>query len=349
LTDDVSKHGRIVTGDNFLAPSPHHIPDVHAIRSSINLLPYRSFFNQAQLAHISKISITHWVDDWSLIANFDAQNGNIFHWATKVQVGFLARENEFESNEARAKGYSNAYYFRGPGSSWQIGYDQLALGSSVQHHFAAELQSINVCFRKAVIPGAALYITDGLFSSMKFREIAASFGIRVPVHDRNIITIFDHGHNRKILNLPDIVKYLKTIAPQFSVHLVKWDEKNSFKEQAIHMARTRIVITTHGSVMNHCMFMEPGGVVIEVGGYQWNYPLGEIIVLLHGHFYLRHEAVLANSQFNDLGIGIDPFSKLSARDCLANIVCAVTRRDANVFADMSQFANILNQAVSLVA
>ena len=170
------------------------------------------------------------------------------------------------------------------------------------------------------------YLGDGLSSSLVFREMAAQRKgkhIRVPERERNVITIFARDsrmQNRDLLNLQRLAqialeegsnlgsKYSRpppaTTADangvggaadgegrlpfdHFDVHVVSFTDQDSFHTQALHMARTRILVTTHGSVISHCMFMEPGGVVLELNGFQFNYPMKARIVANRGHYYMR--------------------------------------------------------------
>ena len=103
-----------------------------------------------------------------------------------------------------SEGFDNAWLFRSPPTSFQKGYADLALGGSeegggVHYHWMDDITTMpqsTICFAEAYIPGAALYLGDGLVSSLIFREMAA-FGrqglvpsVRVAPHERNLITIF---------------------------------------------------------------------------------------------------------------------------------------------------------------
>lgn len=375
VTNESSKHGKEVELLNSLEPSPWHQLDVQNIANGAfgrYDVPYRSFFKTAHYtAYQPTDSVT--IRGWSLIAAFDAQNFNIYHFMNKLHAAFVTRIYEIgglserkratsldvvSKLESEASEFSQAYLFRPSPTSWQSNYAKLSLGNrtrffygpAIQEYLASITGARKVCFEQAIIPGAALYLADGFSSSALFREHAARLmGVRVPESQRNLVTIFDRrAGNRRIINLKEVKARLQEIASQFEVVVVDWDESVDFRTQALHMARTRIMVTTHGSVLNHNAFMEMGGVVIELNGYQFTYPLDDQIVLYRGNYYMRYEEALQNTRHQGYDWGQDPFVGYSTRTCMNDMKCTLARRDADVNINMSRFQDYFERALSLV-
>jgi len=362
VTNDLLRANQEVYVDNNLGPSPFHLPlDFSAWKRSE--LPFRSFFPSFKYVLRSDIIHFTFVKGKSMIAKFDSDESNIFHWVTKIQPAFIARLYEFEgiqnlaslnysshvlSNLLQNPGYDHLYYFRPKASLWQQSYAEIALGKA-NASFGFDFGQL--CFETAVIPGQALYLSDGLLPSQLFRELAArTKGIRVPIENRNLITIFSRSDKRRILNLDALVLLLKTIVdPIFHISVVSWNQADSFESQAMHMARTKLFITTHGSVLNHCIFMEPEGAVLELRAFQFRYPLDDKIVLSMGHYYEQYEEELNGTQHLSHVLGVDPFPNLSSRTCMKTPDCLEVRRDANIFVNLGRFEPVLRQAISRVA
>ena len=134
----------------------------------------------------------------------------------------------------------------------------------------------------------------------------------------------------------------------FRVVVVDWDGTVSFKEQAMHMARSKIMITTHGSVLNHNIFMEPGSVVMEMAAYQFHYPLDEQIVIHRGNYYFRYAETLKNTRHQRMKFGEDPYPKMSTRTCMAFGPCIIPRRDADIKVDIDRFSTTFSESLSFV-
>lgn len=373
ITDDFAKHGKNIDLLNDIEPSPWHIPDVHNLEhTSFGKydIPYRSFFRTAIYVPRQPAGSVH-VSGWSLVAAFDSDNYNIYHYMNKLHAAFVARlyhliginDQAGDSSVSMLEKlytpdfeFTEAYLLRPSPTSWQESYSKLCLGNETTFNYlrstSLELNGSTdtMCFERAIIPGAALYLADGLITSILFREHAAKFmGIRVPEGERNVITIFDRSAgNRRIFNLGHLKSSIERQAANFDVIVVDWDGSVDFREQAMHMARTRIMLTTHGSVLNHNAFMEVEGVVIELNGYQFTYPLGEQAVLSRGNYYLRYEETLENTKFQDQEWGQDPFRSLTSRACMRNNECLLTRRDADIRVDLTRFAAHFERALSLV-
>lgn len=373
VTNLTSKHKQPVNLLNDLTPSPWHIPDVHDLsKSSFGRydVPYRSFFKSAH--YDRRPSSSKDVQGWSLVAAFDSDSANIYHYMNTLHASFVARLYEIGGlNERRLHSsstalldlnstdseFNHAYLFRPSPTSWQTGYGTLCLGNSTKFVYNPSTPQVAdfgnnryLCFEKAIIPGAALELADGLVSSVIFREHAASLlGIRVPDVKRNLITIFDRSiGNRKIVNIADLKSRIEVMASDFEVVVVDWDGEVDFKTQALHMARTRIMITTHGSVLNHNVFMETQGVVMELNGYQFTYPLDEKIVLSRGNHYLRYEESLQNTRHQGYDWGQDPFGAVTTRACMRVDACLLARRDADVRVNITIFEDYFRRALSLV-
>ena len=371
LTSDPNKQGLPVSMLNHLSPGPWHAPGIEMFYDTSYGrydIPFRSFFASARYS--SPKSFEGFLErrGWSLVAAFDADNYNIYHYMNKLQAAFIARLYELaglrdrstlntvdllHSLRSSVSEFDYAYLFRPPPTSWQQNYGELCLGNKTKFIYApqdsAEAHHLPFCFERAIIPGAALYLADGLISSILFRELAAEMkGIRVADPERNLITIFDRRNNRRITNLHDLISAVKNLAPGLQVVSVDWDGDTDFTTQAMHMARTRIMICTHGSVLNHNAFMETAGVVIEVNAYQFIYPLDNQIVLSRGNYYIRYEESLANSKHQGLPFGHDPFPGISARQCMMDMGCLISRRDADVRVNLSNFIGSFKQALSLI-
>jgi hypothetical protein len=418
LTDDASVDGKYVNFSNLLSRSPLHVPLLdRLLKSQIDEFivkgPYRSFFPGAKMSTLPPKGAT-WIPDWSLVAAFDYATSNIFHFVTKIHVGFLARYYEIEglgeshsysngmgedyeaqahtmtdplSNGAlkntmqgdviskaegalkqllynRSSGFRSAYLYHRQMTSWQRNYAELALGMETKIFTEDDiLREAPMCFRRAIVPGASLGVGDGLTTSMVFREMAATLkGIRVPDEERNVIIIFQHPSStiRAIINIEDVVQAVRDLADQYKmeVRLESWSVDTPFEYQALLMARTRVMISMHGAVQNNCIFMEAGGVVLEINPYQFIYPLYQWIAMNRGHYYLRHEVGLEDTVYyehsdGDAGrkneVDIDPFPGMTAGDCARNTKkCYLVRRDASVRVSLSWFRPLVQQAISLV-
>tara|TARA_B110000003_G_scaffold11684_1_gene11753 strand:- start:155 stop:565 length:411 start_codon:yes stop_codon:yes gene_type:complete len=82
ITDESSKHGQPVNLLNDLGPSPWHAPDARNLTKSFLGqfdVPFRSFFKVARYAS-SQPSGSVTVRGWSLVAAFDGENFNIYHY-----------------------------------------------------------------------------------------------------------------------------------------------------------------------------------------------------------------------------------------------------------------------------
>ena len=304
-----------------------------------------------------------------MIAKFDDDGYNFFHWTTKISVAFLARLYEVEgfgryahdSNRllkkmlsGSSKGFSHAFLFRPYSTKWQQGNAEISLGSGTKFYFEPEIKNLlhkgPICFERAIIPGASIGLGDGMLSSQIHREMAASIkGVRVAETDRNIITIFDQRFRRRFVNLEDMLRVLRKelVGTRFFPTVVHFEDHDDFLTQALHMAKTRILISTHGMVLAHSMYMEPGGVVIELNGFQFNYPLYERIALNYGHYYMRHEVSLDDSKAQGYNFSHDVYSGTSFRNC-SMTECYRHRRDADIRIDLHDFRKIARQAVALV-
>merc|ERR1712194_149331 len=180
-------------------------------------------------------------------------NYNIYHYVNKLHTAFVARAYELggirdTSSISNTAGILNhllqseseighAYLFRPHPTSWQKHYANLALGESTEFIYQDNISSQGkVCFESAIVPGASLYLADGLASSMLFRELAARRGIRVPEVERNLITIFKRKlGNRNIVNLQELRGVLQAQSrihdKKIQVQVVEWDHDTPFQVQ----------------------------------------------------------------------------------------------------------------------
>ena len=377
IVDSNKPAGPVQDIANALNPSPWHLPFSNPLKSfdgsvldNRGALPYRSFFTKAKyVPHLPPSSTI--LPDWTLVASFDALNYNIYHLVNKIHAAFYARLYEIEKlrdfmygfnpvsslknlMSTKSKGYARAFMFRDYFSNWQLEFMEIALGVDTKIERLSSFQSsaAPVCFEKAVIPGAMLYLSDGLLTSVLFREMASSIKkIRVAPSERNLITIFHREDKRRILNMNEVEEAAKLLGKVagLKTQRIFWNADASFQTQAEHMARTKVFITTHGSVLNHCMFMEPGdAVVIEVNPYQFLYPLDQQIIVNRGVYYLRYEASMQETKAVGKDQGSDPFPGVSAKKCFQDMNCYVARRDADLVVDLPRFQDLLRQAISLV-
>ena len=195
LTTDATKQGNPVEMLNQLSPSPWHRPGIELYaKTSFGRydVPFRSFFSSAQYASRSSVHGAADITGWSLIAAFDADNYNVYHYMTKMQAAFVARLYELgglkerrltspddllETMRSPASEFDYAYLFRPQPTSWQRNYGELCLGNKTKFTYSPQhfshASELPLCFEKAIIPGAALYLADGLISSDLFRELAA--------------------------------------------------------------------------------------------------------------------------------------------------------------------------------
>lgn len=323
-----------------------------------------------------------------LVAFEPNPNSNFYHFVNKLSVAFLVRFYEMlgfgrsssSSNPSwniakemldslllrnDVRPYKRALLLRSEVSSWQKGYADIAVGKNARFLFSSEIDMLlkvrPICFERVVVPGAALYLGDSLLTNMVFREMAAAYkGIRVHRDQRNVITFLDQSHvqRRRILNLKELVRIAteeeassragKPDAVPFIVMVASFTEHDSFETQAKHMARTRVLISTHGNVLCHSLMMEPGGVVYELNGYQFNYPLDQQIVGSRGHYYMRDEVPLENTKAQGYGLGVDPFPNNSFDDCARDLYrCYPVRRDADIICDVTSFRKTMKQIMSI--
>jgi len=371
ITRDSTRHDQHVELSNHLGPSPWHFPDLGSVSETAfgrYDVPFRSFFKSAKYS-ISLSKKASLMKGWSLVADFDSDNYNIYHYVNTMHASFIARLYELAGLKDRSfaatsgdilkdlsspsSAYDHAYLFRPSPTSWQKNYGELCLGNKTKISYSPHNDHISlpVCFEKAIIPGAAIYLADGLASSVLFRELAALVKhVRVPEKERNFITIFDRSSpgNRRILNLPQLTGAVQQAAPGLNVTVVDWDGEVDFHTQAMHMARTRMIISTHSSALNHNMFMEVAGVVLEINAYQFVYPAANQVVISRGNYYFRYEESLENTRHQGMDFGHDPFPNFSSRECMQNDDCLLARRDADVKVNVSLFMISFRQALSLV-
>lgn len=385
LTDDASLDGAYYAFDNDMNDYPFHLPNT--AREAVNPPgggPLRGFFHGVRFRHAAKFNLSSEsvkiFPDWSVLLRFDQISSNFYHWMTKINFAFLARYYEmnsfgrvptFDGKSPRQptpaanasdelKGYSQAFIWRRPASKWQEGYAALALGPGTRLVYEAEINKMlqstsSLCFAAAVIPGADFALGDGLKTATVLRELAATQqGIRAPVSERNVITIFDQPGKRKILNLPIVLDTMRnmTAGTRYTIAVIQFSEHSSYLEQAMHMAKTRIIIATHGMVLLHSFFMESGGVVLELAPYQFNYPLFQRIVPQFSQFYMRYEAPLKDTKMQNFALGSEAFyTNFTFSECAKErrYGCLIDRRDADIVLDLVAFTHLFRQALGLLS
>ena len=359
----------IENSNNVLGQPPWHLPDLQKPYSfSHSDVPYRSFFPSARYSPRASWESVKKERGWSVVAAFDADNYNIYHYVNKLHAAFVARLYELEGLKDTSlnsdptdmltrmldvdSGFDAAYLFRPPATDWQQNYGDICLGNKTTFNYITNKnrgEKLPVCFEHAIVPGAALYLAEGLTSSALFRELAAQIkGIRVPESERNLITFFGRTDKRSIVNIKELCDTIQRMAPMLKVVVVDWDGDASFQKQAMHMAKSKIMITTHGSVLNHNIFMESGSVVIEMAAYQFHYPLDEQIVIHRGNHYFRYAESLTNTRHQKMKFGEDPYPSMSARTCMAFGPCIMARRDADIRVDIDKFERTFSDILSFV-
>lgn len=334
------------------------------------MFPTEVFFSSARYSSFP-VDGAQLQKGWSIVAAFDADNYNLYHYMNKLHAAFVARLYELGGLRERSlttpqanildelispeSEFTDAYLFRPRPTSWQQNYGEICLGNRTKFHYAPQVDVhssiLPICFEKAIIPGAALYVSDGVFSSALFRELAARVkGVRVTEQERNLITVFLRSENRQITNHEELIRAIQHVMPSMQVTTVQWNEDVDFKIQALHMARTRIMISTHGSVINHNAFMELSGVVIEINTKQFSYTLDSQAVLQRGNHYLRYQESLQNTRYQASDWGQNPFPNLSTRQCMRVDECIRAARDADVKVNISRFIDYFQEeALPLIA
>lgn len=389
LSEDEGLQGvSSLTLDDSLPDPPFHAPwgdrDFNASGPKFwrkMHVPYRSFI-QDRIAVLNRAAFFQaaanatWLTGDSVVIAFDASNYNTYHWANSIYAAFLARlrlegvgRNELDLDDAilrllEGRGFSNVIALRSHPTDWQQNYADVALGVKEQHTnyvYNDDLaDGAHLCFERSVIPGASLYLGNGIGNAQLFREMTErlkSVPIKSgwsPAHFR--VTWFIRNDKRRVLNLDEatsmmleeLAEYNSRHGANVSLDIVHWNESTTFYEQASQMGRTRIFISTHGSALNHCLFMDTGGVVIEINAYQFRYPLDDLMVLQQGHHYIRHEVPLVGSKHQGLELGIDPYPTLGGVTCNRLPDCLLARRDADVRLDTARWRSTFLQALDAV-
>jgi len=151
--DDTKQKGSPIPADNALTDDFTHDYEVGLALEEAGL-PYRSFFEgRYEGLDYAMQSSVQWVDGPALLAAFDADNYNIFHWGTTVLPAFAARIRELgdsgSSGDERRRqllegwqgGFSSAWLRFTKPTNWQWALAEVALGnrSCTQYVLAAEL------------------------------------------------------------------------------------------------------------------------------------------------------------------------------------------------------------------
>ena len=385
LTFDKTKDGAPVQAYGVLNAAPFHegwgAADFSAKGPQIFRpagFPYRSFLPKRKaFRYISPggHAAVPWACGTSAVLAFDAGNYNIYHWAANVFPAFLARLRYLEgvgSNRAplaptlgrlyQGRGFDAVYCLRGSPTDWQQNYADIALGQKqlgfTTYHYIDGQRAWTkrpICFERAVVAGAALYLGTGVTTAQLFREVATRLkGINIlpPRAKAFSVTWFYRTDRRAVTNLEEAANLTRGFIQAFSerfylrvkLDLVHWDSTESFVSQASQMGKTRVFITTHGSALNHCMFMREGGSVVEINGYQFRYSLDDVIVLLQGHYYFRYAASLAETQQPGHEFGSGPYLSWPSGRCNRNLKCLLARRDANVRLDPGRWKETFSLA-----
>lgn len=394
LVDNQTADGVAVDKDDTLAPAPFHVgwdaPDVdvrgppHWRPSS---LPYRSFVTaQVRYRHASRFLSTEnvtRVGGWTAVLAFDADNYNIYHWVNTVYAAFLARLKHIERVgghrfDARAtttrlmkgQGFDTVLALRGRPTDWQQNYADIVLGVKDVHtrysyldddEHATGDDDAYLCFDRAIVPGAALYLSSSITNAHLVRRMAAaiknvSYSRPEYLRASFAVTWFVRNDKRAITNMDEALQATRSAIAHFearrgvnvSLDVVHWTDTDPFVVQASQMARSRVFITTHGSAINHAMFMPTGSAVIEINAHQFRYALDDIVILLQGHHYTRYVASMHDTRHHGLDFSDDPFPGTGAATCNESPDCALSRRDADIRVDVGRWEEIVGQGLDAV-
>lgn len=352
---------------------------------SSRLWPHRSFSTE-------QVRVAHGIEFERLVRNsrqiqgntsiifFDAMNYNIYHFCNSVVAAFLGRLHLMEeidrptTNLAHTidrllsgKGFDTVMAWRPRPTDWQQHYADVVLGARTEgtrYEFLEEISRIlePVCFQRAFVAGASLFLGSGVGNAQLIRRMTESTkGIATReghawTKTKFRVTWFVRDDKRQILNLSEvrsvteriIAEYNRKYQADIGLDFVHWTDQTPFATQAGVMGSTRVFITTHGSALNHCMFMETGGSVIEVNAHQFRYPLDDLIILQQGHHFFRYSASMDETMHQGMQLGEDPFAGISAARCNANPHCIVARRDAGVHMNLQKWSDTFIQALEAV-
>ena len=390
LVPDASMDGVDVDKDDTLPPPPMHagwdVPDAavhgppHWRASSI---PYRSFIQApVRYRHADAFSASENVTNvggWTAVLAFDADNFNLYHWAATVYAAFVARLKHVErvgtarfdaaktmQRLLQGRGYDTVLALRGPPTDWQQNYADILLG--VKDHPTRYLYDGDVpvdddfvCYDRAVVAGAALYVSSSIANAQLVRRMAASVkGVPYPavqgLRASFAITWTVRHDKRRIVNMEDALQATRRAMAWFedrhggkvSLDVVNWSEDDPFMMQATQMAHSRILITTHGSSLNHAMFMDTGSLVIEINAHQFRYDTGDVVVLLQGHHYTRYAASLADTRHQGHSFGSNPFPEMGGGTCNRSPECLSSQRDADIRIDVERWEELMKQSLDAV-
>jgi hypothetical protein len=305
---------------------------------------------------------------------------NIYHFCNSVVAAFLGRlhlmekihehsTNRSDSLERlfRGRGFDTVMAWRPPPTDWQQQYADVLLGSreeGTKYLFMDQILQIKgpLCFDEAHVAGASLYLSSGIGNAQLIRHMTEKLkGIRIReghgwTRQRFQVTWFVREDKRQILNLPEakavteqvIREYNAKFKTDVNLALVSWTDRTPFLTQAGVMGRTRVFISTHGSALNHCMFMDTGGSVVEINAHQFRYPLDDLIILQQGHHYFRYSASMNETQVQGMNLGEDPFGNILAAQCNAHPHCIVARRDAGIRINLDRWAAVFKDALESI-
>jgi hypothetical protein len=383
LTLNKSLHGTPVMSLDQLNVPPFHTPwsskdfdseGAPFLRPSV--LPFRSFIKEPVQFYYGTVDNCTSIPGISAVLSFDADNYNIYHWCNKAFVAFLARlwhieevgRNNTNINQSlhrlyTGRGYDAVFALRPYPTDWQKNYADIALGVSnlTKYRYLPDIPlNSTFCFEHAIIPGASLYLGNGIANAQLFREMTERLKgvpIRSGWSPKNFsVTWFVRDDKRRVTNMDEATEFTRSIISNYSARfnasikldIVHWTGDTPFLQQASQMGRSRVLITTHGSALNHCMFMDVGGAVIEIDAYQFRYPLDDLIVLQQGHYFFRHSVPLADTQHDGQSFGEDPFPAMTGGKCNSNFDCIIQRRDANVRLSASEWQVTVSAALDAV-
>ena len=325
-------------------------------------LPYRSFFTgRYEGTEYLRRENIRWIQGTSLLAAFDADNYNIFHWGTTILPGFAARIRELDREATGTvrhehllrgcPGYDWAFLRFPKPTDWQWALAEVALGQKrcTKYVLGKELdvraKKGPLCFKDVIVPGATIGMVMGPSDAILLRKMIAS-QMKLPFSQERV-TYFRRTHNRLILNEADVLACLKRVT-KLPVDVVEWTGDTPWREQWGQMAKTVMLVSAHGSPTNHAIMMQSPGAVIEILPDRFQYVVAPRITLAAGHFYYHYMARNRDtSRDNQRGVDDDPLQTTKGA-FLSGVDEIEKYRDVDISVDISEFERIVEQARDMV-
>jgi len=358
IVDPLQPRGTPIPANNELSDNFSHDYDMSLDPAG---LPYRSFF-EGRYENVEYLQRpVQWVNGPSVLAAFDADNYNIYHWATTILPAFTARVRELhttdESQDRRqhllkgCPGYQNAYLRFPKPTQWQWALAEVALGRlhCTKYVLGSELARLAstgpLCFRDVVVPGASINLFTGPADTILFRKMIESQLQLKFVHER--VTYFKRTHNRLILNEAAVIECLRQVTG-LPVDVVEWTGDTPWRDQWSQMTRTVMLVSAHGSPTNHAMFMKSPAAVVEILPDRFQYVVAARITLAAGHFYYHYMAQNRDTVKNGVRGRNDNPKQTTKGAFMEGIESIENYRDVDIHVNIPEFARVIEQARDMV-